>query len=175
MLLPQLLLLVQLPLLPLMVSPRLLMVLLLLRLPLLLRLLSSLLLPQLLLLLFKIESLSLVLLMLVVTSTVLFPELPLEECSTLLLQTLLKLLTLPNPPLQLSRKPSTFNLPLLLPNTSSKDKRLRLVPSPSLCPLMDLVMVKPTLGCARLPHSPHLILNSELLWSKEVNKLKPNQ
>merc|ERR1712046_378698 len=97
-------------------------------LPLLLRLLSNLLLAQLLLVVLN-KYLSLVPLMLLVTSTVLLPEILLEECSTLLLTLLL---TLPNPPpLQLSRKPSTFNLPLLLPNTTSKEQRLRLVPSPS--------------------------------------------
>merc|ERR1719313_720070 len=145
------------------------MVLLLLRLPLYPRLLSSLLLPQLLPVVLN-KSLSLVPLMLVDTSTVLLPKLLPEECSTLLLTPLPTQL---NPPLQLSRKPSTFNLPLLLPNTSSRDKRLRLVLSPSLWSLLDLLKVQLMLGCVRLPLSAQLTPLSELLWSKVLPLLLP--
>merc|ERR1711924_537069 len=86
------------------------------------------------------------------TSTVLslrlFPDL---ECLTLPLTPLTLLPPrLPLPPQLLL----TLDLLLLPLNTSSKDLRPRLAPSPSLLSSPVLPKVPPTLGCVRLPLSP---------------------
>merc|ERR1711868_124470 len=61
----------------------------------------------------------------------------------------------------------TSNLPLLLLNTTSKDKRPRLVLSLSPSPSLALVKVPPTLGCVRLPLSTPSLLLSEPLCPRE--------
>merc|ERR1712164_84499 len=100
------------------------------------------------------------------TSTVVSLELLLDsECLTLPL-TPLTLLPPPQLLLQLSRKLLTSNLLLLPLNTSSKDSRPRLAPSPSLLSSPALPKVPPTLGCVRLPLSPQSTQLSELPWLK---------
>merc|ERR1711990_1178751 len=88
------------------------------------------------------------------TSTVLSLRLlPDLECLTLLL-TPLTLLPPSQPLPPLPQLLSTLDLLLLPLNTSSKDLRPRLAPSPSLLSSPVLPKVPPTLGCVRLPLSP---------------------
>merc|ERR1711990_1267592 len=94
-------------------------------------------------------------LMLLLTSTVLSPRPLPEECST-------PLTPVPLPPPR-PLKLSTSNLPLLLLNTTSRDLRPRLVLSLSPSSSLDLVKVRPTLGCVRLPLSTLSLPLSELL------------
>merc|ERR1711976_411114 len=119
------------------------------------------------------KSLSLVQPMLEVTSTVLSPRLPLEEeCCTppTLLTPLTRLLLQPRLP-----SPSTFSLPLLPLSTTSKDKRPRLVPFPSLWFSRTSVRVRPTLGCVKPLHSPHPTQLSEPLCPREACLPMPPQ
>merc|ERR1711924_438358 len=111
--------------------------------------------------------------MLVVTSTVLSPRPLPEECSTPLL-TLLPTLLLPSQPLLPPRKLSTSNLPLLLPSTTFRGSRPRLVLSLSPSSLLDLVKVRVTLGCVRLPLSTQSLQLSEL-WRKVTLPPMPPQ
>merc|ERR1712100_27150 len=60
----------------------------------------------------------------------------------------------------------TSNLPLLLLNTISKDRKLPLVNSLSPSPSLALVKVRLTLGCVRLLLSTPLTPLSELLCPK---------
>merc|ERR1712013_457395 len=75
---------------------------------------------------------------------------------------------LPRP--QLLRKPSTSNLLLLLPSTPFKDLRPRPVLFLSPLSSLDSVRVRNTLGCAKLPRSPHLTQLSEPPWLRETPK-----
>merc|ERR1711990_1058928 len=87
------------------------------------------------------------------TSTVLSLRLlPDLECLTLPLTLLTLLPSQPLPPLP--QLLLTLDLLLLPLNTSSKDLRPRLAPSPSPVSSPVLPKVPPTLGCVRLPLSP---------------------
>merc|ERR1719393_422735 len=79
----------------------------------------------------------------------------------------LRLSPLPVPPMSEDTSTVVSLELLLLPlNTSSKDSRPRLAPSPSLLSSPALPKVPPTLGCVRLPLSPQSTQLSELPWLK---------